>query len=405
LLQVVGKGGFGAAADFLGESVATGISEITPDVVKEPILQFVGEAVGKALDTDVAKRVSEEWNKLDETTQSNLESSGNIMAFLLPKLRAGRVGSKIKGYGQAVKKERLAKFLTLPDTPANKLAEAKRMFKEPAGFSDMVDQVSKIRGVSPNKSPKSNILAVGKELDKTDKKLLMRLRTNPAKVDQNLIDDTVDLHLRKLLDENAWIQTDSAIASSFDTNLKTMQGILNKNPKTPEGILLSRRAFDKAMAKKALEGKAPDSELIARDAVSRVLRRALNDVVDTSSKNVDVKKALKKQSNLYKSLDNLSETYSVYSTTFESLKDFAKAHPYLAWGVAGGTGVGAAIMSPEGVAGGAATALGVGAYKVAPSVASKVGGAVQKAGNVVDSASLGLPIARSTLLYGEDLDK
>ena len=404
MLQTVGKGGFATAGDFIAESVSTGVGAVLPDEIKEPIKQFAGEMIGKVLDSDVANSVADEWNKLDDATQKNLESTGAIMSFLLPKVKAKPIGAKIKGVGRAIKKERLSKTLKLPDTAPNKVAEARRLFKDPVGFDDMVEEVSKIKGVSSNNTPKTNILLIGKEFDKTDKKLLMQLRTKPIKVSDDLIDNTVDLHLAKLKAENSWLASDASISAAFDNNVKLLQETINKFPKTPEGILLARRAFDKKLNKAALAAKAPESELIARDAVSRVLRRSLNDVVSKSAKGVDVDKFLAKERMMYKALDNLAESHGNFKPVSETIKDFAKGHPYISYGFLRGAGLSGGVMAAVAnpiVAGGAvAGATLVGANRNLPSILKGVGSGARGLGMFTDATKL--PIARSTAFFGKE---
>lgn len=397
LLQTVGKGGFAATGDIIAETVGS-VAGLTPEAIKDPIKRFAGEMLGYALDTDTAKLVADEWNSLDETTQKNLESSGAIMSFLLPKVKLKGVGKSVKGFGDAIKKERLAKTLKLPDTPANRVAEAGRLFKDPIDFNEMVDVASKVKGVTSGNAPKKNILALGNQIDLDDKKMLMRLRTLPRKVDVNLIDDTVDLHLSKLIEENSWLQSDSAISSAFDNNIKVMHQILDRHPKTPEGIILARRAFDKKLKKAALSAKAPEAEATARDAVSRVLRRALNDIVHKADPTANTDKILRSQSMMYRAMENLTESYKTYDTTGGAVLELAKRHPMATAMAVGGTGTLGGLLTPT-ILGGAVVGAGAyGAYKGLPNALSGVGRGLGALGALSDPARV--PILRSAAIYG-----
>lgn len=399
-LQVVGKGGFAAAGDIIAESIGSGLSAITPDAIKEPIKYFAAEMIGGALDTDAAKAVADEWNKLDSETQKNLESTGAIMSFVLPKVKAKLVGKKIKNVGSAIKKERLSKTLKLPDTPSNKEAEARRLFKKPQNFDEMVDVSSKIKGVSANNSPEKNIMAIGREFEIEDNKLLQSLRSRPVKVSQDLIDDTLDKHLGELVSEHSFLQGKGAIAAAFDDNIRVLTETLDRFPKTPEGVLLARRAFDNKLKASTLALKAPEEVGIARDAVSLVLRRSLNDIVSQSAKGVDVKKSLRKQSMMYGALDNLAENHKFSESSFAKVKSFIKSHPYISYGVLTGTGVGTVLSSPAILAGTAAGAVGVGTSRLFPSAVKKAGSIVEGIGSVTDKTKL--PIARSAAFFGKD---
>lgn len=404
LLQVVGKGGFGTAADLVGETVASGVSAVVPDAVEEPIKQYAYEMLGKAYNSEIGKVIAREWNKLDPETQNNLEATGNIMAWATPKLKAGGVGDKLTNMGQVVKKGRMANKLQLPDTAKNRLAEAKRRFRPPYAFDEVVEEVSKLKTTSPNKSFKANITAVGDEIAALDKNLFRELRKRSVDIPEDLIDQKIDLELTNLLKNNQWIQSNASIASAFDNNIAALQKILDDSPNTPQGLLVARRKFDKLLKDSMFE--IPVDERIARDAVSTVLRRTLNDVVSEAAPYAPVKETLRKQSRLYNGLDNLAENYALEKPPLAELRNIAQRYPGASVGVlAGASPFIAAAPQIAAIAG--AGAVGAGAYRGFPAALRGSGAALSTVGRATDvsriSANLDrLPLLRSALLYGNE---
>lgn len=406
LLQVVGKGGFGTAADIVGEAVATGVSTVVPDAVEEPIKQYAYEMLGEAYNSEIGQTLAEEWNKLDPNVQKNLQATGNIMAWAAPKIKASKGGQSLQNLGQAVKKGRMSNKLKLPETPKNKLAEAKRRFKDPHGFEDIVDEVSKVEKVSPNKSFKANINAVGDEVERLDRQLFKQLRQKSVDISDDLIDQKLDLELSNLLKNNQWIQSNSSIASAFDNNISALQKLIDKYPKTPQGMLRARREFDRMLKDNIF--KVPEEELIARDAVSKVLRRALNDVVSEAAPYAPVKETLRKQSRLLSGLDNLAENYALEQPPLSDLKSVFQRYPMATAGVLAGTGAGAAVVTSPVILGGAALgATGVGAYRGLPAALRGTGRSLSAIGRATDVSQLStnldrLPLLRSAILYGNE---
>jgi hypothetical protein len=409
LLQVVGKGGYGTAADIVGETVATGLSSVTPDAIEEPIKQYAYELFGKAYNSDIGKAIAEEWNKLDPNTQKNIEATGNILSWAAPKLKAKVPAEKLKGLGNAIEKSRISKKLKLPDTPSNRLDEAKRAFKDPYGFDDIVEEVNKVKGVSSNNSTKKNIIVLNKEIDNTDKELFRQLRKRSVDIADEAIDQNLDLELANMFKRNSFLQSDASIAKAVDDNLSSLQKIIDKYPKTPQGLIRARREFDKRLSEK-IKG-APEYELIARDAVSKSFRRALNNTVIEAAPYADVKGLLNKQSKLFGGIDNLAQNYALEKPSLTELTQLVKQHPIITLGALSGTGAGFAFASSPVVLGasGAGALLSAG-YRATPSALKGTGALLSAANKVTDVSQLStnldrLPLLRSTLLYGNEQEQ
>ena len=182
-----------------------------------------------------------------------------------------------------------------------------------------------------------------------------------------------------------------------------MHQILDRHPKTPEGIILARRAFDKKLKKAALSAKAPEAEATARDAVSRVLRRALNDIVHKADPTANTDKILRSQSMMYRAMENLTESYKTYDTTGGAVLELAKRHPMATAMAVGGTGTLGGLLTPT-ILGGAVVGAGAyGAYKGLPNALSGVGRGLGALGALSDPARV--PILRSAAIYGNMEDE
>ncbi len=382
MLQIGGKAGAGTFMDLVGETVATGVGAVAEAAgVKEPILQYMSEVMGKAYNSDIGKQIKTEWDKLSPEAQKNLEATGNIASVILPKVKLGKVGDVLTSKANMIRRSRLAKVLELPKTVKNDLAKARRAFNKPYNFDDMVTEVSKVRGVSANRSLEKNIISVEKGIGALDKKLFKELRQADGVVAPSLIDDILDKHMKAALDENVWIQSNKAIASGIDDNIKAMRQVLGQFEKTPQGVILARRKFDGLLKDKIFE--LTPEELIARDGVSKIMRNVMNDVAQAAAPTARVKELLKRQSLLYQGWDNLAENYARTPEFLKVLGTYAKNHPSFIPGV-GTSGTAAGIMTalanPEVVAPILAGVAAVGGVKAFPTALKLTGKAAKAVG-------------------------
>ena len=400
-LQTVGKGIVGTGLDIVGESVATVASQVTPEFVQDAFKDSMAYLISQGADTEVVKEAKQEWDKLDTVTKGNIESVGNILTVLLPKLKVGKAGSKIKNAGEAVKKGRIADYMKLPETSSNKFKEAQRFFKEPVGNKQMVDTVFGVKGFKETNSAQKNLLLIGAELKKQEAKLEHLVGKVPKPVDRQEIFNTINKNLDDLLKEHAWVVSDKSVQTSIVNNIKAAEKILNKHPQTTKGLVKARREIDKFMQGRNGKNKLdlPASELSARDAVTQVVRRSVNEVIEAKHPG-QYSTIMNTEHNLLKAVDVLSAKYASEATSLSKATKFAKQHPILTGQVLNGAGMVVGLFTnPLVIAGSAGAGAAHLGYRGLPNVLKGMGSFLEVAETVGTKTPM-IPSTRAAMLYG-----
>ena len=401
VLQTVGKGAFGALMDFTGETVSTGLSAVVPDFVEDPFKDAMVQLFSAAGDTDVIKAAKKEWDALDDNTKKNLESATNVLAVLLPKIKAPLAisGKKVKGAGEAIRKARISDSLKLPKTTTNEIKRAQKVFRDPVGHKQMVDEVSKVKGYRATNSPEKNLLIVDKELTKTEVQLQNMLRTQPKKVTPDDLYPTINKNLEELIANNTWLTSDTTINNALKNNIKSVTKILNRNQMTTEGLLKARREVDNLFngkGKNKLE--LPIEELSSRDAITKVMRDSVNEVIDKKYPRGEFKNFMSKEHQLLKARENLAFRFGHETSNLKSALNFVKAHPIAAGLSIQGSGMLVGLLTNPYVT---VAALGGGgaftAYRTLPSTLKYLGEAMEAGAKL----PTGVPATRSALFYGQ----
>jgi len=68
----------GEVAGFVGDIGAEALGAITPDFIKEPVKQFIGETAGQVAESETGQMIGEAWQSIPEEERQNLEAIGNI---------------------------------------------------------------------------------------------------------------------------------------------------------------------------------------------------------------------------------------------------------------------------------------------------------------------------------------
>lgn len=401
-LRTVGKGFFGTAGDVIGETVATGASAITPDFIEDPFKQAMVSLVGEAVDSDVGKEAVKIWNGLDTNTKANLESAGNIVNFMLPKLKVSGVGTKIKNKGQAIKKARLSDYMKLPDSPSQKVKEARRRFSDPVGHKQMIDVISTVKGFNPNvglnvKSTKKNLLLLEKEINNTEQKLKSLVNNDPRKINKQEVFDKISENISEEMAERSWLVTDQSINKSIELNLATAKKILDKHPDTAAGLLKAKREIQTLLDRKKLE--QPANELTARDTITNTVRKSVNEVLGSRYSDDAFNSLMNREHNLLKGVTNLAEKYGAETDNVKVALKFASQHPLLTMSALGGGGlVSGVLTNPTFVYPGLAAGAGYAIYRGLPSGLKALGKSLEV------GSKQPLPLTRTGLLYGYDDD-
>lgn len=172
--------------------------------------------------------------------------------------------------------------------------------------------------------------------------------------------------------------------------LEGAQKIIDKHPMTASGLLDARKEFDAlATAQKGTSIFNPTLHGPLTEA-TRAVRQTMNDLIAEANPSIAVKDSLNKQFHLYNAMDGIEtklgeQGKNVFSRganrvgrNIPSLGYHGLGKVGVALGLAGG-----AQAFPAAIPLAAAGALGLGAYKAAPTVAKSVGSAVKNIGKVL----------------------
>lgn len=351
-LQMMGKGVGGMVMDVGGEalvSVGRGLSYIIPDSIEEPVKQSISEGLEYLMDTDAGNYAKEAviggietWNEYkaeNPRAAKNIESVVNIGLLVAPaKVRANakptvlaKTSNKIGGMaGKQIAKKRAEtiKDLVLPIKTRKVLeSEVARTTEKGIGpfkrsvvaptvrESEIIREVSKIKGVSANKSAQQNYMAIKEANKKLANKLEVNVAKNRTPIPLTESSQAIDDAIKVVIDENP------IIVGNLKTTAKRVsekaKKILSENDPTPSGLLKSRKEFDNwVRALPRGEAKlAVDASMESQSIAIKTVRNSMNDLLDSKVKSAAVKKGLKSQSLLYNALDNITPKAALSANT------------------------------------------------------------------------------------------
>lgn len=348
-LQLTGVGA-GVMMDFLGQALISGgrgLSNITPDMIEDPLIENATKAGMALLNTELGQKGLEaaksgiaEYTRFAEANPvmaRNIEAIVNIGLLVAPvkaapkATKAGaltRAGTRLERSAvRATKQHRqgFVKELVRP-SQTKKVREAQVSRTQVKGplRSKVVElspaekasaaEVMKIKTVTPKNTIQGNWNAISAEVTREADKLIRGLRRlergsgrkslfvgKRGKYVQQEFDDAMDVMAAKM--SNPSVQGDAAKATA--DMVIGMKRIAGENPRTMSGLLKSRKEFDQWIT----QGKGQkffESDIgNALQIGVRDTRRAVNEFVAARAPGKGVKKSLEKQHRLLNAMDDI----------------------------------------------------------------------------------------------------
>ena len=342
MLQIAGKVGAGAVLDVIGEGLVSGvrvIGAITPDIILTPMKDAVTWAGHEFLNTDVGKaglqaaqngiEAYQDWSIDNPRATRNLESVINI-AFLVAPTKAkpsvaapptiiGRAGEKV---AQAAEKQVLKNKESFVDdlvrpkqTATVKEAQVPRTIEVGKGplkksviepspkEANAAKEVLKIDGVGADKTIQGNYNLISKEISTEAESLLANLKSKDVVFPRKEFSAQLNKAVVEL-GENPLIVGDAQ--KTAQKIVDKMIQITKEKPSTVSNLLQSRKELDTWMKSQKGPNIFDPQQEGAISIALRSIRQTTNDFIDSKATTAGVKDSLKKQSNLYRALDNIA---------------------------------------------------------------------------------------------------
>ena len=338
-LQLTGKVGAGLALDAIGEglvSTARGLSNITPDVIEEPLTDFAKEQFTIFMDQPLMQMGLEAlktggdkwgaWSADNPRAARNIESVVDIGLIAAPikgkpkvatspsVLERGAAALETKAVEQvsSTRQDFLTQLVRPKQTPSVKLSQAGRTTEEgifrnkviaPSAEEIKIAQsIDGIKGVSPRNTLTGNRNIIEAEIGVEANILKESLKDSSYIFTTKEIDDAFAIATKNL--ESAPLIVGDA-AKVGERLISKAKEIVAQNPKTSSGLLRSRQEFDRYV--RSQKPKAFDEALDNALTTSvREVRTTLNNLVIQKNPSKKVKESLSRQSNLYSAIDNIS---------------------------------------------------------------------------------------------------
>lgn len=179
--------------------------------------------------------------------------------------------------------------------------------------------------VSKDKNPIDNIVNINGEIERiSETEITPFLRSNPSAFNKK----TLNSYIQGNIEIPNFIKADATLQKTYDLTRQSMLDVVDKYPKTMEGLWKARKEFD-AIVERQLGNLDPLSEKAsaARQAVLDT-RRAVNDFIADSTPNGDemFKAKLKDLSLKYEARGNIAEqSYKLLNKN--AIERFIKNNP------------------------------------------------------------------------------
>lgn len=409
-LQTVGKGFFGTVMDIAGETVATVLSELTPDAAEEQIKEWIAAGAEEVLNTDQAQELLTLYQGLDPNTRKNIESATNI-AFGWSGLGAGKK-AVIKPINLIKKSAQTTRLTKLKDKLASSVLSQKSKAKTARGSqkwtpfeNDILNEVALLKGITP-KNPAKNIRIIEKELRRLDDKIKIGLNSSPKalklKVTQKVLKDRINANVNALkTGKDGAVYADKSLDGVYDRLNHLLfdkkAGYAKNSAFRPADLHEMRVSLDRGLKKLAKGTDRPIIEAGAQGEIIRTYRNAINGLLDDLGTGVDTAKIRSVRHKLILANKHLAENKDKTKTLLEKSVDYAKKHP---WAVAAATSGSGVMYNPKVVGAGLLGAGMYAPYKAVTSPAARelVAKTLPLAGMVVSPKTA--PI--SGMFYGTD---
>ena len=342
----------GLGFDVMGNALTSGFRAL-PDIVENPIREGLSAIGGAVADSSVAEGIErsglpalisrgvegyQRFSEENPVAAANIGSLGNIAMMAAPvkaKPKAGSKGQSLFSRGAEKVSEGANNLATKLDDAAK--AQTARQNNKLARELVVPKQTAKQKALEATRTTEQGIL--GKRVvDLTKEEInmageLAKLPLNPKKsvlhnlrvVHKNAIDEAKNLKatlaknevvfprkelLSRIKSEKTELVEDLILngntARQADIITNNFEKILAKHPSTGSGLLSARKEFDSWLKAKKAKVFTGNSEG-AFEIGSRRIRNLANDFLDEKATNVAVKDSLRKQSNLFKSVDVMAD--------------------------------------------------------------------------------------------------
>ena len=254
LLQVAGQVGAGSILDFIGEAVKSGastIGDLTPEVIKKPLVDGVTAAGHKLLNTDIgqagldaAKQGIDKWTEFEQQNPAmgrNIRAVVDLGMLLAPvktKIKAdpvsikptvlGKVGTVVTNAGREQKYARHLAFsedLVSPKVTASVAKEqvghtnvsrlGTKSVEPSAAEKEMATYVADVRGVNPNKTLQGNFNAISSEVRREADGLKNALKQNEVTFRRKEYTNQLDNVIARLEDHPLLVGDASKMATKI----------------------------------------------------------------------------------------------------------------------------------------------------------------------------------------------
>lgn len=339
----VGSAAIGAAGD-LAKKVAPETSATISDFVStkaEEFTDFASEKLNALSQTEIGKRgiaaaqdTAEAWQAFSDehpTVAADIAdtvgAAGNIaLAFAPVKTTpkgAGIIGPKKPGLlkraagaldDSVIKKKKnfvddLVKPLSVKkvrESEIKRTVEGKGLFGgrkiTPSSFeSEIAGTVGKIKEVKQSNTLLQNLNAVQSGLTDEAETLTALLKGSNVKIPRPDTKRTMETVLAKLKSDSLLV---GDAAKTGEKVFDKARKLLLSNPNTPAGVLKSRKQLDAWVKKQSTRAFDPKTENALSVSLGEI-RQSMNDIISNSVPNIAVKESLKKQTNLFRAIDNI----------------------------------------------------------------------------------------------------
>lgn len=283
--------------------------------------EIAGQVGKKVLENAAAKQAE----------KGAARSLNEAVARVTPEYDAAKAGDKLKLQAQRVgEKPRVNEggFITGRTVNATSLEkEAGKELLTVPGYSNKLTHLQTENLVRP-------------EIAKRGQALEAALKNEKVIIPKKEIVSLINSATKDLADTSLLLQKADP---SIEQYMRVARNAAKQSEGTLSGVLNIRKKLDAAYenARGALSYPGSEAKLAALDEVHRAGRDSLTELLVDSAKNVDVKKSLRSQHNLYRALDIVStKARKEGGSTLQRVVNKAKEHPLVTGAALVGTGVG-----------------------------------------------------------------
>lgn len=336
----------GLAADVIGEgivhtfqNIGDGIEYAFPEQY-EGAADSIKEATTWVMDSEAGKVAAEaaskgfasysKWKKANPQDAKTFESVVNVAILFSPyktKINAkpapsfGRkqymgTGLKNKATAQAGKtRANKIQDMLFPDKldddmimRAKQVGVNKRTYVQPNALEkEMIDNVSKIKGISYKRGDLHNLNVIKQENINIAKGLEKSLEKSAKNISvpNGFVFKQIDDDIAGLLKNNVSITKDKEIMTFLDGYVNAAKRIISEHSQTPAGLLAARKAFDAQLRKEGKNLAFNAGRESAQKTAINTLRRTINKSIHDSVPDKGVRASLAQQSSLWRATDML----------------------------------------------------------------------------------------------------